>query len=324
MIFSVRIRLIKISGENKPRGNARGNEKHMAETGSVGGGPQARSTLPYADRINAVTIEDTFGWLAAGWRDFRRAPLVSAAYGAIFVVGGLIITSALFAFGYEYLLAPLAIGFLIVGPALTVGFYAISRELEAGRRPRFATAITAWRKNPIPLVAAGFALLTCMFIWVRVAVLIIAVSLPYQAMTVTSMVSVLFTPQALGAEIAGLIVGGLIGLIVYVTSVISLPMMLDRRVDLLEAVVTSVVAVLLNTRTLLAWACLIVIFTFAGLATGYVGLIVTLPLIGHASWHAYRAVVKSDESPAPIAHAGVGAEHKGGPAQAGDERSSDA
>ena len=90
----------------------------------------------------------------------------------------------------------------------------------------------------------------------------------------------------------GTVVGSFLASIVFITGVFSLPLMLDRKVDIIQALATSVVAVAMNIRTMAVWALLIVLFTFAGLVTGYVGLAVTLPLIGHASWHAYRAVIK--------------------------------
>ncbi len=254
-----------------------------------------RSALPYADEIVAVEIDDTFDWLKAGWRDFKAAALVSVAFSVIPVALGFLLTAGLAFSGYEYLILPLDAGFLLIGPALTVGFHAISRELEAGRRPTLMTPFTAWRANPIALLSAGFALLFVTFIWLRVSVLIIAVTLPYTAMTVPNLATALLQPDGIGALITAVIAGGVIAFIVFATGVVSLPMILDGRADLLKGVVISVVAVVLNFRTLMFWAGLIVVFTVAGLLTAYVGLLVTLPLIGHASWHAYRALIKQPD-----------------------------
>jgi len=259
--------------------------------------PAARpSALPYADRINVVDGRAPFRWLAAGWRDVRRSGFVSLGYGLIFVAAGLALTAGLFAVDLAYLIAPLTAGFLLVGPALTVGLYAISRDLEAGRRPSLPRALTAWRANPGRLVGLGLMLVLFLIVWIRLAVLTFAVSFPYEKLSVEEMASAtLYTAQGNVFLLIGTAIGFVMATLVYVASVVSLPMLLDRDVDILQAVVTSTVAVILNARTLALWAVLIVLFTAVGLLTAYVGLTLTLPLIGHASWHAYRALIR----PAP-------------------------
>lgn len=256
--------------------------------------PVARpNVLPYADRITIVGSEEPFKWLLAGWRDFRRSVGVSLGYGLIFVAAGLALTLGLYAAGLVYLIAPLIAGFLLVGPALTVGLYAISRDLEAGLRPSLPRALTAWRANPGRLIGLGLMLVLFLIVWIRLAVLTFAISFPYEKLSVPEMASAtLFTTQGNIFLLLGTAIGGVMATLVFVASVVSLPMLLDRDVDILQAVVTSVVAVLSNVRTMALWAALIVVFTAAGLLTAYIGLAVTLPLIGHASWHAYRAVIR--------------------------------
>lgn len=255
-----------------------------------------RSGLPYADLIATIEIDDSFDWLKAGWHDFKAAAPVSILFSIIPVALGFALTVGLVMTGYEFLILPLDAGFLLIGPAMTVGFHAISRELEAGRRPTLMTPLMAWRANPIALFSAGVGLMFVTFIWLRVSVLIIAVNLPYTAMTVPDLTAALFTTDGIGVLIAAVIAGGVIAFIVFATGFISLPMILDRRADLLKGVVISVVALILNFRPLMFWAALIVVFTVAGLLTAYIGLLVTLPLIGHASWHAYRTIVKRPEA----------------------------
>jgi uncharacterized membrane protein len=105
----------------------------------------------------------------------------------------------------------------------------------------------------------------------------------------------LFTADGLVFLAIGTVVGCVMAAIAFVTSVFSLPLMLDRKADIIQALVTSVVAVIMNFRVMMVWAALVVVFTFAGLFTFYIGLAVSLPLIGHASWHAYRAVIKQPD-----------------------------
>ena len=256
--------------------------------------PVARgSALPYADHVNVVASDEPFKWLAAGWRDFKTARPISLLYGLVFVIAGVILTAGLAAAGLEYLIAPLCAGFLIVGPALTVGFYAISRGLEAGRVLPLGEALVAWRANPVPLLGLGLGLVLFLIIWIRLAVMIFALSFPYETPNLETMVSAaLFTTQGNIFLLLGTVVGSVMATLAFVLSVFSLPLLLDRKVDLVQAIVTSVVAVVINIKVMAVWAALIVLFIAAGLASFYVGLAISLPLIGHASWHAYRAVIR--------------------------------
>jgi len=251
------------------------------------------NVFSYQDRISIVTTEEPFRWLVAGWRDYTRAGRVSIGYGVLFIVAGLVLTVGLYFAGLEYLIAPLAAGFLLVGPSLTVGLYAISRDLAEGRTPALGSALAAWRANPIPLLAFGLGQVLFLIIWMRLAVVIFAVSFPHQNIDLQGIVNAaLFTAEGNVFLLIGTIVGAVLATIAFAVGAFSLPLMLDCRVGIIEAVVTSVVATFLNLRVMALWAALIVVFTAAGLATAYVGLAVTLRLIGHASWHAYRTVIR--------------------------------
>ncbi len=253
----------------------------------------ARTGLPYAERVRAVGTDEPFRWLAAGWRDLRATPTVSLALGMIVVVVGFMLTIGLAAAGYLYLTAPLMVGFMLVGPALTVTWYAVSREIEAGRTPTLAGALGAWRANPGPILCLGLALVAFLVLWMRFAALIFAIFFPYSMLDVQALLNAtLFTASGLSFLGVGTLVGGAMAALAFAAGAFSLPLMLDRKVGMLEAVVTSVVAVVLNARTMLVWAVLVVLFTGAGMVLGYVGLAVTLPLLGHASWHAYRATIR--------------------------------
>lgn len=249
--------------------------------------------LPYQSRVNTVTIHDTFLWLGAGWRDFKAGGIVSVSYGLIFVVVGILLTVGLFYAGLEYLIALMISGFLLLGPALTVGFHAISRDLEQGKQPSLRRALGSWRANPAPLLGTGLALVLFMIIWARLAVMIFALTFPYTSLDLQSMLhALLFSAEGYIFLALGTGVGCVLAVLVFMGGVASLPLMLDERAGFLEAVITSVVAVALNFRTMLFWALTIVVITGAGLVTGYIGLALTLPLIGHASWHAYRGLIK--------------------------------
>lgn len=248
--------------------------------------------FPFADRVNAVTMADVWSWLAAGWRDMRNAGWISIAYGSLFVLAGFAITGGLVLIDMKYLITPMIAGFLLVGPLLAMGFYEISRALEAGEKPSFFKALMAWRKNAFHILTAGLILMLFLMIWARLAVLVFAMSFPYKSLTLGSFVDQLATIDGIVFVAIGAAVGGALAVIAFVTNVTALPMMLETKTDFFGAGICSVVAVLKNPKPMFGWAALIVLFTAAGLATFYVGLAITLPLIGHASWHAYRGLIK--------------------------------
>lgn len=255
--------------------------------------PTIQSGLPFANRVRRVGTDEPFRWLSAGWRDFRAAGLISVTQGVVFVVAGFCLTVVLIASDLVYLIAPLAAGFLLVGPALTVGFHGISRDLEEGRKPSFSGSFLAWRANPGPLLGLGLMLVLFLIVWMRLAAMIFAISFPFTTLSMQALLNAtLFTAEGITFLTIGTIVGGAMATVAFAAGAFSLPMLLDRKVGIIEAIVTSAVAVVLNARSMIIWAGLIVLFTAAGLVAGYVGLAVTLPLIGHASWHAYRAVIR--------------------------------
>ena len=138
------------------------------------GGCRAGSARPFADRIRRVSTAAPFSWLAAGWRDFRAAGWASLGYGLIFVIVGLALAAALFAADMIYLFFPLASGFVLIGPALAIGLYVISRDLEHGIRPSLGRALRGWLTNAGPIFYAGLALLLLLLLWLRLAQLLFA------------------------------------------------------------------------------------------------------------------------------------------------------
>lgn len=257
-----------------------------------GGTPPAIAAFPYADRVGVAAPGAPFHWLALGWRDLKAAPVVSIAYGAIFVVVGLALSAGLYAIGALYLLTPLIAGFLIVAPALAVGVYEISRRLEAGERVTFLGALGGVRRNAFHIMTAGLVLMLFLMIWVRLAALIFALFFPYQSMSLAATWEALLTVEGLTFLAVGTAVGGVLAAIAFVCSVVSLPLLLDHKVDIFTAALVSALVVAANLRVMVLWAALLVGLTAFGLALGYVGIAVVLPVLGHATWHAYRALVR--------------------------------
>lgn len=252
--------------------------------------PVVESSLT-TPKVRVVSMEKPWEWLAAGWKDLWRAPAVSVPYGLLFVVMGYALVY-LAANQFQYALA-LTTGFLLAGPFLAMGLYDISRRLEAGEPPSLRLALTTWRHNTLPILLFGLLISLLMIVWARLSALLFGVIVASGNLTLDSSATELFfSGSGLTFLTVFTLVGAVIAAIVFTISVVSIPMMLDRKIDFIMAVLTSVAAVRVNTITMVTWAALIVVFTGIGLATFYIGLAIAMPLIGHASWHAYRDLVE--------------------------------
>jgi uncharacterized membrane protein len=243
--------------------------------------------------VRKVELDRPWSWLAAGWRDLRAAPQVSIAYGVLFALAGYLITFGLWWSGLVYAVLPMVCGFLIVGPLLAVGLYEVSRRLGAGEPVSLAAAVTAWQRNSSQIALLGVALLLLLFAWLRLAAMIFMLFFGLEPPSFEHLFAQTFlNADALPFLIVGTLIGAALAALAFAISAISIPFLLDRpESNVFTAIATSVRAVKENPATMAFWAVLIVGFVGAGLVTLYLGLIVTLPLIGHATWHAYRDLV---------------------------------
>lgn len=242
------------------------------------------------DPVRIVTDDAPWRWLAAGWQDLRRSPAVSVGYGALFVLAAYGLTLGLAQLDVPYLILPLAAGFMLVAPVLAVGLYDMSRRLERGEAVRLGSSLLAWRRNAREIAFMGGILMLFLLFWVRLAMLLFALFYGTTSPSLAGLASSILSSAGLPFLVVGTAVGGVLALAVFAISAVSIPMLLDRQTDALSATVFSVRAVLRNAKPMLLWAGLIAFFIGLGLATMYVGLALALPLIGHATWHAYRDV----------------------------------
>lgn len=246
-----------------------------------------------AVRVRSVERGRPLRWLAAGWQDLQAASLSSLAYGILFALGGYAIF--MFAWYRPYLFTAMVSGFFLVGPFLAIGLYQISRRLERGERASLADSILAWRENPQSIGLFGFLLAFILISWERLSAILFALffhggDLP----SLEILASRLFSPEYLGFVAAYLLFGAVLAVAVFAISAVSIPLMLDRKVDTATAVVTSVRVCARNAPAMALWAALIVALVGIGLLTLFIGLIFTMPLVGHATWHAYKDLVDTD------------------------------
>jgi len=226
-------------------------------------------------------------WLALGWRDLRRAPLHSLGYGAGLVLFGYLLTYL--AWGGDTLaLFTLVTGFILIGPVLAFGLYSISRQLELGLDPRFGYCLQDNRNHLRNELLFALVLLVILLVWARAASMVHVFFPIGEDLGLAGWLEFLGVGSAVGAFFAG---------IVFTVSAFSLPMMLDRGTDAITGAITSANAVLRNKGVMLLWAMLILVLVLLGFATAYLGLAVILPLIGHATWHAYRDTILPADDP---------------------------
>lgn len=241
-------------------------------------------------KVRIIAIDRPWEWLGAGWKDLWQAPAASIPYGLIFMIMGYLLVYLVEA-QFHYALA-LTTGFLLAGPFLAMGLYDISRRLQMGEPATLVHALTAWRQNTLPILMFGIAIGLLMIVWARLSAVLFGLIVTSQNMTLSSAVSqIFFSGSGLTFLFVFIGVGAVIAAVVFSISVVAIPMMLDRKVDFITAVLTSLTAVRANPGPMALWAALIVIFTGIGLISFYIGLVIALPLIGHATWHAYQELV---------------------------------
>ncbi len=253
------------------------------------------TSTPQGDQlpeVNEITLDHPWQWLADGWKDLTRAPGYSLSYGAVFTVVSILLTLGMFHENLFFIIPPLAAGFFLVAPLLGVGLYKISETLEHDNKVEFCQTRKAWKRNEVHLAGMGVTLLLILVAWMLAANLIFALLFDKPIPTWEN-----FIPQVfLSGEsplflFTGIGVGGLIAAFTFSITVVSVPMLMDRQVDLMTAMQTSLRAVRRNWQAMVLWASLIVMFVGIGIVTFYIGLIVVMPLVGHATWHAYRDLV---------------------------------
>ena len=234
-------------------------------------------------------------WLALGWRDFLRSPLAGLVHGAFVAVGGWIVILVSLRFGW---VAPGAFsGFVIVGPILVTGLYEISRLLARGEKAGLGDAITAWRRGTLPLVQLGALLAVLGTLWVAASALLFSLFAPAPLRGPVEFLRYAFVEQGDLLFTLWAILGGLGVAIVFSLTAVSPPLLLGRQVGFRQALLTSARAVGENPGPMLLWALLILVGTSVSLATAMIGFLVTVPVLGHASWHAYRDLVDVEGVP---------------------------
>jgi uncharacterized membrane protein len=255
--------------------------------------PAVRPPLPRERRWSRdLPPTAAFTWLAQGWSDLRTQPAASLSYGVLVFLVSAAIVGGLFAAGADSFLFPALAGFMVVGPLLAIGLYEKSRRLAAGRRVSLLRMILVRPRSGAQILFTGVLLCLLMLLWMRAAVIVYALFFgvrPFPGLD--HVAAMLFTTvEGWAMLVVGSAVGALFAAFSFAISAFSIPMLLDERVDALTAMGRSVALVWNNLAAMLVWGALALGLFWLCLLTGLVGLIVVYPLLGHGTWHAYRAV----------------------------------
>jgi uncharacterized membrane protein len=261
-----------------------------AQTAAVDLPAESTSAIRYPQPRQVAALAP-LGWLRAGWRDAMATPAASLFYGVTLSGMGWLLVH--YAIDRAIGLALLT-GFLLVGPLLATGLYSISRALEQRGRPNFRKSLVAWRENLSSFSFFGALLILLLAVWIRVSVVMVALffdgPMPHAA---TLLHDLLAAPDGLAFVLAYAAAGFGFAILVFSASVVSLPLLLDRpKCDTVTAIVTSMRVLVANRLPLALWAAMIVSLTALGFASAYLGLVLALPVVGHATWHAYRSLVE--------------------------------
>lgn len=255
----------------------------------------AVAAMPRVPKLRAVTFADISEALRLGVADFLRAPLYGLFFGAVYALGGLAIFALLTIYDLAWMIIPIGIGFPLVGPFVAAGLYEVSRRLAAGEPLRWkAVLLTVFHQRERQMGWMAFVVLFILWVWLYQVRLLIALLMGFSASSsLGRFLEVVFTTQSGLTFLAiGSLIGLVLALVLFSTTVFAMPMLLDTEIDFVTAMITSVKAVRRSLVPMLCWGVVVTALTLIALAPAFLGLLVLLPVLGHATWHLYALSVE--------------------------------
>lgn len=249
---------------------------------------------PGMPRVNALNFGDLRAALGEGVSDFMRAPVFGLFFGGVYALGGILIVLALTTWHMTWLIYPVAIGFPLIGPFIAVGLYEVSRRLEKGKPLTWRGVLgVIWLQRQRELSWMAFVMLFVFWIWMYQVRLLIAIVLSRSSFsTLDRFLEVVFTtPQGWTFLAIGHVVGAALAVALFSITVISIPLLLERESDFVTAMITSVKTVQASPVVMIGWGVFVTLAVLVSSLPLFLGMVVTLPVLGHATWHIYRRAV---------------------------------
>lgn len=251
------------------------------------------STVAPTVVANDLTLSDLFAVLRAGARDFAMHPLYGLFFSAFYAVGGALLFLGLVRLGQGWWMIPAMAGFPIIAPFIAVGMYEVSRRREAGLPLSWSAVLGALRgKGDDQLILMGGIVFVAFSFWMVLAHGIFAIFMGESGVSLTGF-ALSQSLEAISMLLVGSVIGGFFALGLFAITVIALPMLVDKEVDFISAIIVSLATMRANRGVMLAWALLIALILLVAMLPLFLGLLIALPVLGHASWHLYRRVVDS-------------------------------
>ena len=249
-----------------------------------------------AIQLRDVDNEAPWRWLAGGWADFCKIAPQSSLYGGVFVLGGLCLSALLWRVGLSSWIPVMAGGFALIGPLFALGLYEAGRRLEQGEPVTLAAMAKARPRAPDQMALLAVLLLVVFFAWSRAAVGLFAALMSTSYLPLMEFATYAAThPSGLALLATGTLVGAVFAFGVFALTALSMPMLLERNVDAVTAMITSVKAVTRQPRVMILWAWIIAVIIAVTAMTAFIGLVIGFPVLGLATWRAYRDMIE----PAP-------------------------
>lgn len=255
----------------------------------------AAQAQPRMPDVNAISFGDLLACLKAGLSDFARAPLFGLLFGGVYALAGIIMVLAVTRWNMSWMIYPLAIGFPIIGPFAAVGLYCVSRRLQNGEPLGWQPVLSlVWAQRRRELSWMAFVMLFVFWVWMYQIRLLIAIMLGRMSFsTLDKFLSIVFTtPEGWAFLAVGHIVGAILALIMFSITVVSVPLLMERDIDFVSAMITSVKVVLKSPVPMIAWGIFVTLAVIAASLPMFLGLLLVLPVLGHATWHLYKRAIK--------------------------------
>ncbi|MGP6088098.1 DUF2189 domain-containing protein [Antarctobacter jejuensis] len=249
-------------------------------------------------KVNKVTADDIRASLKAGYADFLARPVMSGFFGLFYAVFGILFVWCLLWLGKIWMIVPAAVGFPLIAPFAAAGLYEMSRRLQRGESFGWSDILTVManqRKREMGWMA--FVTLFILWVWFyqfRTVLVIVLQDASFSDLD-GFLNTVFYTPEGWTFLAIGFCVGAVLSAALFSVTVVAMPLLLDREIDFVSAMITSVRVVTENPVVMLTWAAIISVTMVVSLVPAFLGLIVTLPILGHTTWHLYQRAVQPAE-----------------------------